>query len=253
MSTLLISKRQGGVLTLRLNRPKKLNALNDELLHALLAALDKAKGDDRVRALVLTGEGRAFCAGGDIAGLESADEQGFAENIHLYMRLAQTFRDIGKASVAAVNGYALAGGFELALMCDLRVAARSASFGLPDAALGLSPTSGMTWSLPRIIGFGRAMHLTLLGDRIDAVEAERIGLVTAVVEDDALAATAMEWAARIAAYPAEVVAQTRAGFYANADADFAAATRFEELAEMRCHRSGETRAKLAEFLDRRRK
>jgi enoyl-CoA hydratase/carnithine racemase len=251
MSELVQTRQDGAVLTLRLNRPEKLNALNDAMLEALMGGLARAARDDGVRALVLTGEGRAFSTGGDIAAMQAMDEGAFQETIHLYMRLAAAFRALPKIVVAAINGYALAGGFELALMCDLRVAARSAIFGLPDAALGLSPTSGMTWSLPRVVGLGRAMHLTLLGDRFDASEAERIGLVTAVVDDDALLETAQDWARRIAGCPPQAVGGTKRGFYDNADRDFASATAFEEAAEGACFRSGETQERFMEFLRRR--
>ena len=103
MSDVLTMERDGVVLVLRLNRPDKLNAMNDAMMQSLLAALDIAGRDEDVRALVVTGEGRAFSAGGDIAALESADEIGFSESIHLYMRLAQAFRSLGKISIAAVN------------------------------------------------------------------------------------------------------------------------------------------------------
>ena len=135
---------------------------------------------------MLTGRGRAFSAGGDITAMGGMDEGEFADTIARYMRVSAAFRACPKPIVAAIHGYALAGGFELALMCDVRFAAVGTQFGLPDTPLGLSPTSGMTYLLPRIVGLGRAMYLALSAENIDAEEAERIGLVSRVVAPDAL-------------------------------------------------------------------
>ena len=164
--------------------------------------------------------------------------------------MAAHFRDLGAISIAAIHGYALAGGFELALMCDMRIAASSARFGLPDAALGLSPTSGMTWMLPRVIGLGRAIHLTLTGERFDAEEAARIGFVTAVVDDANLQDHVNGLAQEIADYPGPVVAQTKALFLDALECDFAAAMAAEQLAERECFGSGETQRAFRKFLDR---
>lgn len=247
---LVVEERSGKVLWLRLNRPDKLNAMNDDMLHQLLNSVARAEQDDSVGAVVLTGNGRAFSAGGDIQAMEGTNESGFRESVHLYMRLAGMLQAMDKITVAAVNGYALAGGLELALMCDVRVAGHSAVFGLPDAEIGLSPTSGMTWLLPRVVGLGRAMHITLTGQRFSGSEAERIGLVTAVTEDDALESEAGALASRIAEYPREAVTGTKRGFYQAADRDFATAMAGEEQSEILCFRSGETQKKFADFLAR---
>jgi enoyl-CoA hydratase/carnithine racemase len=250
MSDFIRLETFGEVARMTLARPEKLNAINDEMLMAMLECLRRVAGAPQVRVLVVTGEGRAFSAGGDIASMEGLDEAGFRETIQLYMRLGAAFRDLDEITIAAVNGYALAGGFELALLCDIRIGSSSAVFGLPDAALGLSPTSGMTWLLPRIIGYGRAMYLTLSGDRFGAPEAERIGLVSSVVEDTVLEDSVMELASKIAACPGPVAARTKAGFRGALEQDYVSATRFEELAEMDCFRSGETQKAFAEFLAR---
>ncbi len=240
----------GAVARMTLDRPEKLNAINDEMIRAMLGHLRRVADDPELKVLIVSGEGRAFSAGGDIASMEGMDEAGFGETIHLYMRLASAFRDLEEITIAAINGYALAGGFELALLCDIRLGARSAVFGLPDAALGLSPTSGMTWLLPRVIGYGRALHLTLSGEQFDAAEAERIGLVSSVVDDAALEEKVMALANKIAAYPGPVAARTKAGFTAALEQDYASAMRSEELAELDCFRSGETQKAFADFLSR---
>src|SRR6188472_1073101 len=177
MADLIESDLREGVLHVRLNRPEKLNAINDAILDRLLSVTEQGRRDAKVGAVVLSGRGRAFSAGGDIQAMEAMNEPAFRDTISRYMRLAHAFQSLSKPIVAALHGHVLAGGFELAVISDLRIAAEGTVLGLPDAALGLSPTSGMTWLLPRIIGLGRAMYLTLSAAEIDAEEAERIGLV----------------------------------------------------------------------------
>jgi enoyl-CoA hydratase/carnithine racemase len=242
----------GDVTLITLNRPEKLNAITAEMLDLLLDAVETVGRSESIGAAVLTGRGRAFSAGGDIEAMAGMDEQEFADTIARYMRVSSAFRACPKPIVAAIHGYALAGGFELALMCDVRFAAVGTRFGLPDTPLGLSPTSGMTWLLPRIVGLGRAMYLTLSADPIDAQEAERIGLVSRIVEADELVAEATAFAQRIAAYPRAGVVWTKVGFRRAMDGQFAAATRSEEEAELACFRSSDTRQRLRAFVDRNR-
>ncbi|MDJ0955493.1 MAG: enoyl-CoA hydratase/isomerase family protein [Arenicellales bacterium] len=243
-------ERDGAIAKLTLTREEKLNALSDDMLDTMREHLEGLAETPEVRALIVSAEGRAFSAGGDITSMERMDAAAFNATIHRYMRLSRTFRDLDIIAIAAIHGYALAGGFELALMCDIRIAASSAQFGLPDAALGLSPTSGMTWMLPRVIGLGRAMHLTLTGDRFDAAEAMRIGFVTTVVDDEDLYDHVSELAQRIAGYPGPVVARTKALFLDALECDFSTAMREEEMAERDCFRSGETQRAFRTFLDR---
>jgi enoyl-CoA hydratase len=166
------------------------------------------------------------------------------------MRLSAAFRACPKPIVAAVHGYALAGGFELALMCDVRFAATGTQFGLPDTPLGLSPTSGMTYLLPRIVGLGRALYLALDGGNIDAEEALRIGLVSRVVEPERLLEEAEAFAHRIASYPRVGVSWTKRTLHDGLDLDFEAATRRETEAEIDSFRSEETRRRFQAFVDR---
>lgn len=253
MSDLIRFESVGAVARMTLARPEKLNAMSDEMLQAMLENLRHVAESAELRVLIVTGEGRAFSAGGDIASMQDMDETGFRETIHRYMQLSSAFRDLEEITIAAINGYALAGGFELALMCDIRISASSAIYGLPDAALGLSPTSGMTWMLPRVIGYGRALYLTLSGDQFDATEAERIGLVSSVVDDPRLEQTVMTLAHKIASYPGPVAARTKAGFVDALERDYSSAMRLEELAEMDCFRCGETQKAFADFVKRRKR
>ncbi len=235
-----------------LNRPEKLNAISVEMLDGLLEAIDAIDRSEAIRAAVLTGRGRAFSTGGDITAMHAMDEGQFADTIARYMRLSAAFRSCPKPIVGAIHGYALAGGFELALMCDVRFAAVGTQFGLPDTPLGLSPTSGMTYLLPRIVGLGRALHMALSAENIDAEEALRIGLVTRVVEASRLLEEAEAFAHQVASYPPTGVGWTKRTLNDGLDLDFDAATRLETEAEIDCFRSPETRERFRAFVDRKR-
>jgi enoyl-CoA hydratase/carnithine racemase len=242
----------GDIAVITLARPEKLNAITPEMLDELLAAVDAVSRSETIGAAVLTGRGRAFSAGGDIAAMHAMDETAFAATIARYMRVSAAFRACPRPIVAAIHGYALAGGFELAVMCDVRFAAAGTKFGLPDTPLGLSPTSGMTWLLPRIVGLGAAMYLTLSADPIDAEEAAAIGLVDRVTQAETVLDEAKDFARRIASYPRTGVEWTKIGYMRALESDFETATRSEEAAELACFQSPETRARFRAFIERRR-
>jgi enoyl-CoA hydratase/carnithine racemase len=250
MAEAVLLERKPPLASIWLNRPEKLNAINDDMLLRLLDALAGIERDAEIGAAVLSGRGRAFSAGGDIQAMEAMEPHSFAKTISLYMQLALAMRALSKPVIAAVHGYAFAGGFELALLCDIRIAAEGAKFSLPDAALGLSPTSGMTYLLPRIVGLGRALHLTLSGETIDAHEAERIGLVSKVVAANELLNTAEAYALRIAGHPRVGVANTKAEYYGALHGDFEAAVTREFAGELQCFSSEEVKERFREFLKR---
>lgn len=239
-----------GVAWIALNRPEKLNAINADVLNGLRDAIASLGRDANAGAAVLHGRGRAFSAGGDITAMSSMDDATFARTIHLYMEMAKDFRACPKPIVAAIHGYALAGGFELACLCDIRIAAEGTVFGLPDTPLGLSPTSGMTYLLPRIVGLGRAIDLTLSAENINAAEAHRIGFVTRVVEAEQLLDDAGHLARRIAGYPRVGIAHAKAEFYGALETSFEQATSAEEAGELACFRDPETRAQFRKFVNR---
>ena len=250
--TVVDVQTKGEIALIVLDRPDKLNAINAEMLDGLLGAVEDIGGSETIGAAVLTGRGRAFSTGGDITAMSGMEEGEFAATIARYMRVSVAFRACPQPIVAAIHGYALAGGFELALMCDVRFAAVGTQFGLPDTPLGLSPTSGMTYLLPRMVGLGRALYLALGAENIDAAEAERIGLVDRVVEPDALLTETEAFARRIASYPRVGVARTKELMHQGLDGDFARATSREEEAELACFRSADTRERLRAFVDRKR-
>ena len=186
---LLLIETADRVATVTINRPDKLNALNATVFTELAAAFDGLASDASVGAIIVTGAGRAFVAGADIA--ELADEKP-AALAALASRGQAVFRAIEqsrKPVIAAVNGFALGGGCELALACHVRFASSKAKFGFPEVKLGLIPGYGGTQRLPRLIGRGPALRLIMSGDTIDATEAHRLGLADALTEPDALMAT----------------------------------------------------------------
>jgi enoyl-CoA hydratase len=178
------------IATITINRPDKLNALNDRVITELGDAIDSARANPEVGGVLLTGAGRAFVAGADIAELE---QHGAVSAKALAQRGQDVFRRFEtspKPTIAAVNGFALGGGCELAMSCHMRIASESAKFGQPEVKLGLLPGYGGTQRLPRLIGKGRALQLLLTGEMIDAAEAYRIGLVNRIVApNDLLPAT----------------------------------------------------------------
>ena len=248
----LLIERSGRVLILRLNRPGKLNALSPELVGALLAAVEPAGRDRSVGAILLTSAGRAFSAGGDLTAMLAMDSAAFRAYIEQLQALSLAMQRLAVPTVAALRGHVLAGGFELAIECDIRVAADDATFGLPDTTIGLSPTSGMSWRLPRIVGEGWARQLLLTGETIDVVTAERIGLVTRVVPAVELEAAALALAESIAAQPPEGLRQIRAGLDRAASGTLEEALATELEAEIACFETPEFQASLRAFANRRR-
>ncbi len=204
----LIVETADGVTLIRLNRPSALNALNAQLMDELTAALDAAEADPGVRCMVITGSDRAFAAGADIKEMATksyADVYG-EDFITRNWERASTCR---KPVIAAVAGYALGGGCELAMMCDFIIAADNAKFGQPEITLGVSPGAGGTQRLTRFAGKSKAMDMVLTGRMMDAAEAERCGLVSRVVPAAELIPTVMEAARKIAALSPNAVMLTK--------------------------------------------
>ncbi len=196
----LLIARSGAVATLTINRPKVLNALNAQTLDELRRALAALQADDGVRALIITGAGdKSFIAGADINELTVQTPTGGREHALSGQRVFDLIEQLGKPVIAAINGYALGGGCELAMACTLRLAADTARIGQPEINLGIIPGYGGTQRLPRLVGRGRALELLLTGDPISAAEALRIGLVNRVVPAEALLREAAALAAALAA------------------------------------------------------
>ena len=203
-----------GVCTVTLNRPAALNSFTAEMHARLLPALEAAAADPQVRVVVLTGAGRGFCAGQDLNDPAMAGAAGAAPDVgavveRFYRPLANRVRTMPVPVVAAVNGVAAGAGANLALCCDIVVAARSASFLQAFSKIGLVPDCGGTWLLPRLVGRAQALALAMTGDKLPAEEAARIGLIWRCVDDAGFAAEVQTLAARLAKMPARALAQTR--------------------------------------------
>ena len=201
----ILSERRGRVMLIRLNRPGKLNALSAELLRELNAALDEGERDAGVGAFVLTGDRRAFAAGADIAEIAALPDFAGAADADFITGAWERIARCRKAVIAAVAGHALGGGCELAMMCDIILAADNAKFAQPEIALGTMPGAGGTQRLARAVGKSKAMEMCLTGRTMDAAEAERAGLATRVVPVDQLEEEALAMAEKIAGFSLPVV------------------------------------------------
>ena len=195
----ILTEVKGRVALITLNRPKQMNALNPKLMQELGAALYGFDADDGIGAILITGSDKAFAAGADIGVMKDFDFQ-HAFKTDYITRDWEHLRNVRKPVIAAVAGYALGGGCELAMMCDIIVAADSAKFGQPEINLGIFPGSGGTQRLPRAVGKAKAMDMCLTARMMDAQEAERAGLVSRVVPAAKLMEEAMAVAERIASY-----------------------------------------------------
>ncbi len=204
------SSTQGGVLVLQLNRPDKFNSFNREMALQLIAELDKAAKEKAIRAVLLTGNGKAFCAGQDLA--EAMDKNGPGieriVNEH-YNPIITRLRTLEKPIVCAVNGVAAGAGANIALACDVVFAGKSVSFIQAFSKIGLIPDSGGTFFLPKLVGFGKASALMMLGDKVSAVDAEQMGMIYKVVEDDKLMETATACANTLSQMPTKGIALTK--------------------------------------------
>lgn len=200
------------IATLTLNRPDKLNALSGEMMEELVPIMERLAEDKEVRCVVVTGAGRGFCAGGDVAGMASGETVPDENPVARLRRLEETSRllhEMPKPTIAMVNGPAAGAGLSIALACDIRIAGESARFGTAFIRIGFSGDFGGTWMLQRLVGPAKARELYFTGDLIDAREAERIGLVNRVVPDDQLASETRALAERMAKGPPIALARMK--------------------------------------------
>ena len=214
MTDLVLVEQGTGFRTLSLNRPERLNAFDDALHEALLAAIDAAEVDPSCRALVLTGAGRSFCAGADLAATLGQDLGDVLERS--FNPLIRKIRTLRMPVVAAVNGVAAGAGANVALACDLVLAGRSARFIQAFVKIGLVPDAGGTWLLPRLVGEARARGMAMLGSPVLAEQALAWGMIWQVVEDEALVAEAKALAAQLATQPTAAIARMKQMFAASA-------------------------------------
>jgi len=246
---------EAGVQTITLNRPEKLNAFIPEMHKELRRALEQALDDQAIGAVLLTGAGRGFCAGQDLAERNVAPGAAPIDlSVSLgsyYNPLVRRMRELPKPIVGAINGVAAGAGANIALACDIVLAARSASFVQSFARLGLVPDSGGTWFLPRLVGTARAMGLALLAEPLSAEQAERWGLIWKAVDDERLMPEATELARRLASGPTKGFGLIKKALYASAGNSLDAQLELERDLQRELGFSDDYRKAVAEFLEKR--
>jgi 2-(1,2-epoxy-1,2-dihydrophenyl)acetyl-CoA isomerase len=251
-TVLLEVDSEARVATITLNRPDALNSLTVPMKVALLAALRKVDRDGSVRAVVLTGAGRAFCAGQDLKERLEPDAAPLGVEVRdRYNPIIRGMRSSPKPIVGAINGVAAGAGAALALACDIRLASDAASFTLAFGRVGLVPDSGATWFLPRLVGDARAAEMALLNEPVRAEEAARIGLIGRVVAADQLLAEAGAVAAKLATGAPRALAMTKRALATTWDRDLDAALDYEAHIQDLAGRTADHREGMAAFLEKR--
>ncbi len=243
-----------GVANIALNRPKKLNAFDGMMHDELYTALGEAAEDDEVRCVVVRGEGKGFSAGADLAEIiEGADgDPDLGEYLRsTYSRLVKRMVGTRKPIIAALHGPVYGAGVGIALACDLRIAARRAKFSVAFIKIGLMPDAGVTFLLPRVVGFGRAMQMSMLGDAVDAEEAHRIGLVNEVVPDESLEDETTKLAEHLAAMPTAALGRMKAALHANFETDLETALEREAEGQTFCGYTQDHKEGIAAFFEKR--
>ncbi len=244
-----------GVATITLNRPDKLNAFVGHMRRDLAEALEHAGSDRNTRVVIITGAGRGFCAGGDIAFMaelmQRRDAEEFSRILGAGRRVILAIRQMTKPVIAAINGPASGAGCNLALACDLRIAANTATFSQSFAKVGLHPDWGGTYFLPRLVTPNKACELFFLGESIDANEAARLGIVNQVVAPEELESTTMQLAQRLRAAPPIALAAAKHAVYASQASDLEEMLRYETEAQLRCFESDDGHEGVHAFLEKR--
>lgn len=251
----IICSADGPIATIKLNRPEKLNAFGGSMREDILDVLGLVAADDRIRVLIVTGEGRGFSAGGDIDHLkklrETKDEEGFRALLSAGQKITRMFRSMWKPVIAAVNGPCAGAGFSFALGCDIRIAAEGATFGAAFARIGLHPDWGGSWFLPRLVGSAKACELIFTGAMISASQAEKIGLVNRVVPPVQLMPAVTELAATMAKNSPKVLRLAKESIYRSLTSDLDAAFARESEVQTECFYSEDFLEGVTAFTEKR--
>jgi enoyl-CoA hydratase len=250
----IIYSKERGIATIKLNRPKVLNAMNKQLWLDFQAALEDAKNDSSVKVLVVTGEGRAFSTGADLKESKTRTIEAYREYLEELQEASRKIIRFEKPTLAAINGYAIGSGYELALACDIRIAAQEAQIGSPEAKVTSSVTGGAFRLVQDLIGPGKAKELLFTGEYIDGREAQRIGLVNKAVPLDQLEVEIRNMAEKIAANSSISLKMIKKGLQmARGEVSLEALMDFEIEACLTCVSTRERQASLQEFEERKKK
>lgn len=249
----VLVKRESGVATIVMNKPQTMNGMDLEMCREVVAATEEVGQDPGVKVVVLTGSGKAFCAGGDLGSpiYDTKDPQELNEIILLFGQVSINLRNMPKPAIAMVNGVAVGAGLSYALACDIIVASDKARFGHVYLNLGAQSDAGATYFLPRLIGVARACELIFTRDIIDASEAERIGLVNRVVPAEELETKTMELASKLAKGPSLAMGFAKKSIYQGLTMDLASAVEFEARAHVLTMISQDMTEGLAAFREKR--
>jgi enoyl-CoA hydratase len=248
----LIYEKKDNIGLLTINRPEKMNAISRELTSELRQLLDEIESDEELRVLVITGAGdKAFVAGADVNEIVDREAKMGRRVSKERQEIFSRIENLHVPSIAAVNGYALGGGLELALACSIRICSEKAQFGAPEVKLGIIPGDGGTQRLPRLVGLGRAMEMILTGDFIDAQEACRIGLVNRVVPPEKLMSAAMELAQKIASRPPLAVRYAKEAVNRSQEGATGSGFALESFLHALCCTTEDKKEGVAAFLEKR--
>src|SRR5215210_129570 len=246
---------EAGIATITLDRPEKLNAFAGHMRRDLAEALERAASAQDVRVCIITGAGRGFCAGADVAYMaelmERQDVDEFTRLLNAGRRVLTTIREMTKPVIASINGPAYGAGFNLALCCDLRIASESASFSQSFVKVGLHPDWGGTYFLPRVVPTNLACEMFFLGDAITAERALQLGLVNRVVHETELSKETLKLAARLRDAPYRSIAAAKHAVYMSEHSDLERMLQYETEAQLQCFQSEEARKRVRAFLERR--
>ena len=252
MTSIILEKTHGvGIITM--NRPKVFNSFNTEMRRAMVGALDDCADDPSVRCVIITGEGKAFCAGQDIAEIADVEKSPSFEDIldNGFNLISLKIKALQKPVIAAVNGVAAGAGANMALACDIVVATESASFIQAFTKIGLIPDSGGTWTLPRLIGFARASALMMLGEKVSAKEAEEMGMIYRCYDDELFAGNVQILAKTLAEMPTQALALTKSALNQAASNDFATQLKLETTLQGQAASTADYTEGVTAFLEKR--
>jgi enoyl-CoA hydratase len=249
--TLLFEKKEG-IGTVTLNRPASLNALNSEVYTELYELFEAIENDPEVRVIVLTGAGeKAFAAGSDVVEMSPLNTLQISRFVDKIRKASDRIYTMSKPTIAAISGYALGGGCELAMCCDLRIASEKARFGQPEINLGIIPGACGTQRLPRLVGVAKAKEMIFMGDMIDATTALNIGLVNKVVQADKLMAEAMEWAKKLASKSGPILMFAKKAIDTGVDSDITSGLNMEQRCISACFATEDQKEGMKAFLEKR--
>jgi len=253
MSETIIFSKEGGIGKIVLNRPRSYNSFNREMALAVQAALADCQADAGIRVVVITGEGKAFCAGQDLVEVTDPNQNPGFEAIldEHYGPIIRLIRYLEKPVVAAVNGVAAGAGANIALACDIVVASESASFIQAFSAIGLIPDSGGTFFLPRLIGFQKALALSMLGDKVSAADAERMGMIYKQIPADTFETEVQALVARLAQMPTKGLALTKKVFNESLSNTLNSQLQLETKIQIEASETADCREGIAAFLEKR--